>query len=74
MQVNKCGFDDQGILVGNWSGNYEGGKSPVSWTGSPAILQQYLETGLPVKYGQCWVFSGITTTCKSLLPYTPVPL
>ena len=26
------------------------------------ILLQYYDTKKPVKYGQCWVFSGILTT------------
>ncbi|XP_033749220.1 uncharacterized protein LOC117333912 [Pecten maximus] len=51
------------ILIGNWSGNYEGGKKPTAWTGSQSILEEYHKTKLPVKFGQCWVFSGILTTC-----------
>ena len=26
------------------------------------IIRQFMETGEPVKYGQCWVFSGLLTT------------
>uniref|UniRef100_A0AAR2LG36 Protein-glutamine gamma-glutamyltransferase K n=1 Tax=Pygocentrus nattereri TaxID=42514 RepID=A0AAR2LG36_PYGNA len=55
--------DDRGVLQGNWSGNYVGGTPPTAWSGSVEILKRYhRESGLPVKYGQCWVFSGITTT------------
>ncbi|XP_017573407.1 protein-glutamine gamma-glutamyltransferase K-like [Pygocentrus nattereri] len=55
--------DDQGVLEGNWSGNYAGGTSPTAWSGSIDILKQYQKNkGSPVKYGQCWVFSGVTTT------------
>ncbi|KAG9329935.1 hypothetical protein JZ751_028506 [Albula glossodonta] len=55
--------DDRGVLEGNWSGNYTGGKSPTAWSGSVDILKTYhTEGGMPVKYGQCWVFSGVTTT------------
>ncbi|XP_052824061.1 hemocyte protein-glutamine gamma-glutamyltransferase [Octopus bimaculoides] len=59
--------DDNGVLMGNWSGNYTGGTSPLSWTGSVAIIQQYLKTKKPVRFGQCWVFSGVLTTAKQLL-------
>ncbi|XP_076321349.1 annulin-like isoform X1 [Tachypleus tridentatus] len=59
--------DDNGILMGNWSGDYSGGQSPTSWGGSVAILQQFFKTKKPVKFGQCWVFSGVcTTVCRAL--------
>ncbi|XP_002732203.1 protein-glutamine gamma-glutamyltransferase K-like [Saccoglossus kowalevskii] len=54
--------DDNGVLEGNWSGDYEDGTEPTDWAGSVAILQQYVDTGKPVKYGQCWVFAGLFTT------------
>lgn len=59
-QVNSS--DDNGVLTGNWSGDYAGGTNPNSWTGSVKILKQYMSTGKPVKYGQCWVFAGVLTT------------
>ncbi|XP_057196486.1 protein-glutamine gamma-glutamyltransferase K-like [Triplophysa rosa] len=60
-QINSS--DDYGVLEGNWSGKYEDGTDPLVWTGSSDILRQYHENGgTPVKYGQCWVFSGVTTT------------
>ncbi|XP_064598835.1 hemocyte protein-glutamine gamma-glutamyltransferase-like [Liolophura sinensis] len=59
--------DDDGILHGNWTGNYVGGRSPLEWTGSEAIIEQFYRTGKPVKFGQCWVFSGIMTSlCRAL--------
>uniref|UniRef100_H3A119 Protein-glutamine gamma-glutamyltransferase K n=1 Tax=Latimeria chalumnae TaxID=7897 RepID=H3A119_LATCH len=54
--------DDRGVLVGNWSGDYTGGSAPTEWVGSVDILLQFHRTGEPVNYGQCWVFSGVTTT------------
>ncbi|ROT63475.1 hypothetical protein C7M84_018633 [Penaeus vannamei] len=51
-----------------WRPPYDDGHLPFIWTGSARILQQYKETGYkPVKYGQCWVFSGlVTTVCRAL--------
>ncbi|NXV44989.1 TGM3 glutamyltransferase, partial [Uria aalge] len=55
--------DDQGVVLGNWSGDYEGGKNPSSWTGSGEILQNWKKSGFrPVRYGQCWVFAAVLTT------------
>ena len=58
--------DDNGVLMGNWSGNYEGATAPMAWVGSYDILKQFYERRQPVKYGQCWVFSGVTTTGEQL--------
>lgn len=64
--------NDGGILVGLWSGNeedYADGTDPTSWSGSEAILKQYLETKKPVKYAQCWVFGGTMTTSMMCSTY-----
>ncbi|XP_059154439.1 hemocyte protein-glutamine gamma-glutamyltransferase-like [Physella acuta] len=59
--------DDDGVVMGGWSGKYADGRPPNSWTGSATILEVYWSTKRPVKYGQCWVFSGIATTiCRAL--------
>ncbi|GAB6029803.1 hypothetical protein CHUAL_005515 [Chamberlinius hualienensis] len=59
--------DDDGIIVGNWSSDYSGGQAPTKWGGSQLILQQFYKTKKPVKFGQCWVFSGVLTTiCRAL--------
>ena len=55
--------DDDGILAGDWSGDYSGGTSPLKWTGSGAILAEFNKTKSPVSFGQCWVFSGVQTSC-----------
>ncbi|XP_034945845.1 annulin-like isoform X2 [Chelonus insularis] len=59
--------DDNGAVMGNWSDDFSGGTAPTKWLGSQKILQQYYKTKKPVKYGQCWVFSGVlATVCKTL--------
>ena len=70
-------LDDDGVLVGNWSGDYSDGVDPSEWANSADILVQYLETKKPVKYGQCWVFSGVLVAvlrtlgipCRSVTNY-----
>ena len=60
--------DDRGILVGDWSGSYLMGRSPESWSGSAPIFREFLRTdGNPVRFGQCWVFGGVTTTALRTL-------
>ena len=61
--------DEDGVLVGAWpckEGDFgfgwPEGTNPCDWKGSVKILEEYFETGKPVKYGQCWVFSGLLTT------------
>ncbi|CAG7674590.1 unnamed protein product [Allacma fusca] len=66
--------DDEGVLTGNWSGDYTGGVSPTEWSGSAKILRQYSMTQKPVQFGQCWVFAGVLTTiCRAIgIPCRPV--
>lgn len=53
------------MLEGRWTADYpEDCTKPTAWTGSVAIIKQYMETKEPVQFGQCWVFSGLTTTCE----------
>lgn len=60
--------DDSGLLVGNWSGNYGSGMAPWQWTGSAAVFDKYLQNGWrSVRFGQCWVFGGVTTTALRTL-------
>nr|XP_006824931.1 PREDICTED: hemocyte protein-glutamine gamma-glutamyltransferase-like [Saccoglossus kowalevskii] len=54
--------DNDGVLVGNWTGVYDDGTSPTEWSGSEAIFEEFMETKKPVKYGQCWVFAGLGTS------------
>lgn len=56
--------DDLGAVMGNWSEDHSGGTPPTKWIGSKEILQTYYKKKKPVKYGQCWVFSGVLTTSK----------
>lgn len=58
-------MDNDGILEGRWTADYpEDCTRPTAWTGSVAIIREYMEKKESVRYGQCWVFSGLTTTCK----------
>jgi transglutaminase 1 len=66
-------INDNGILIGRWDGNYDDGTKPFDWTGSVPILEEYIETGKPVKYGQCWVFAGVAATGKSYMLF-PLPV
>ncbi|XP_056593618.1 coagulation factor XIII A chain-like [Triplophysa dalaica] len=55
--------DDDGVLIGNWSGEYSEGTSPTAWTGSTEILLKYASEGAtPVAFAQCWVFAGVLNT------------
>ncbi|XP_065095331.1 annulin-like isoform X1 [Ochlerotatus camptorhynchus] len=54
--------DDDGALLGNWSGDFSGGTAPTKWVGSVEIMQQYYKKQKPVKFGQCWVFAGVVST------------
>ncbi|XP_057558534.1 protein-glutamine gamma-glutamyltransferase E [Hippopotamus amphibius kiboko] len=57
------GNDDNGVVSGNWSGNYTGGQHPRNWNGSVEILKEWQRSGFrPVRYGQCWVFAGTLNT------------
>ena len=66
LQANS--MDDEGLLAGRWTSEYpKGCTKPWEWTGSVAIIEQFYNTGKPVEYGQCWVFSGVVTTCMFFL-------
>lgn len=57
--------DDEGVLVGNWSGDYTYGVAPTSWTGSTEILLTYSSSKMPVCFAQCWVYAAVFNTCES---------
>ncbi|XP_040887491.1 coagulation factor XIII A chain [Toxotes jaculatrix] len=54
--------DEDGVLVGNWSGDYTYGVAPTSWTGSTDILLSYSRNDAPVCYAQCWVYAAVFNT------------
>ncbi|XP_070785727.1 coagulation factor XIII A chain [Enoplosus armatus] len=54
--------DDEGVLVGNWSGDYTYGVAPTSWTGSTEILLTYARSKMPVCFAQCWVYAAVFNT------------
>lgn len=60
--------DENGVLEGRWADDFPDGQFPWFWVGSAAILKQYYRSGgQPVKYGQCWVFSGVLLTVLRVL-------
>ncbi|XP_050396227.1 protein-glutamine gamma-glutamyltransferase K [Patella vulgata] len=60
-QTNSC--DDDGVLEGRWTSDYPSDCTrPLAWNGSVRILEEFMKKGEPVRYGQCWVFSGVVTT------------
>lgn len=58
MQALVAGVSNN-ILRGRWDEDYKDGKEPGSWSSSSEILGQW---GKKPKYGQCWVFSAVTTS------------
>ena len=63
QQVNSN--DEDGLLEGRWGSDYPKDCTlPWKWTGSGAICEEFYKTKKPVRFGQCWVFSGVVTSCK----------
>lgn len=61
FQVNSN--DEKGVVEGKWSGKFRSGTNPLRWSGSVAILRRWYRARYrPVRYGQCWVFAGVTCT------------
>uniref|UniRef100_A0A8D0F8M8 protein-glutamine gamma-glutamyltransferase n=1 Tax=Strix occidentalis caurina TaxID=311401 RepID=A0A8D0F8M8_STROC len=55
--------DEKGVVEGKWNGKYCSGTNPLQWSGSVTILRKwYRGRYKPVRYGQCWVFAGVTCT------------
>ncbi|XP_073411353.1 protein-glutamine gamma-glutamyltransferase E-like isoform X2 [Dendrobates tinctorius] len=59
--------DDNGVVQGNWSGEYSDGTNPGAWNGSTSILKSWYQKKQPVRYGQCWVFAGVLCTVSRAL-------
>jgi len=67
-RMSNSNDQDGGVLSGNWSNSFpEGTTSPLAWTGSTAILEEFWKTKKTVRYGQCWVFSGLVTALMRAL-------
>ena len=63
LQANSN--DDRGVLTGRWTEKFPKNSTvPWAWTGSVAILEKYMKRKRPVRFGQCWVFAGLVTTCE----------
>ena len=59
------------VLTGKWDKPYNAPPNtfPWTWLGSSEILHKYYdgEKKQPVRYGQCWVFSGVYTSLARAL-------
>lgn len=51
-----------GVMFGNWTGDYSGGRAPCAWGSSPAILDEYMKDSRAMKWGQCFMYSAIMTS------------
>jgi len=61
--MSNTNDEDGGVLTGRWTETYpKESTAPWVWIGSVAILEEFMRTKRAVKFGQCWVFSGIVTT------------
>ncbi|MBL8876842.1 MAG: hypothetical protein JNM86_13685 [Phycisphaerae bacterium] len=70
-----CNWRDwnQGVLFGRWQEPFAPHNEPFHWTSSGQVFDAWMSAGppyAPVRYGQCWVFSGIST---SLLRTAGIP-
>nr|XP_061814203.1 protein-glutamine gamma-glutamyltransferase 2-like [Nerophis lumbriciformis] len=60
--------DDKGVLLGNWTTDFDGGVSPMSWKGSVEILRNWdTQACQPVRFGQCWVFAAVACSISRAL-------
>ncbi|KAK7864957.1 hypothetical protein R5R35_004941 [Gryllus longicercus] len=59
--------DDDGVPVDSWARERANDGVPGQWTGSVAILEEYLRTLQPVRCTQSWVHSPlVVTVCRAL--------
>jgi transglutaminase 1 len=64
LQANS-NDDDGGVLTGRWTDTYPADSTkPWAWTGSVKIMEEFMKTKKAVRFGQCWVFSGLVTSRK----------
>ncbi|XP_019736357.1 protein-glutamine gamma-glutamyltransferase 2 isoform X2 [Hippocampus comes] len=60
--------DDKGVLLGNWTNDFDGGVSPMFWKGSVEILRNWqTQACQPVRFGQCWVFAAVACSISRAL-------
>ncbi|XP_061543536.1 protein-glutamine gamma-glutamyltransferase 2 [Phycodurus eques] len=60
--------DDKGVVLGNWTNDFDGGVSPMFWKGSVEILRNWdTQACQPVRFGQCWVFAAVACSISRAL-------
>ncbi|XP_033115371.1 coagulation factor XIII A chain-like [Anneissia japonica] len=61
------GHHEYGVMECRWDNKYSFGVPPATWNSSRRILEEYMKTQRPVRYGQCWTLAGLLTTmCRCI--------
>eukprot|EP01002_Notosolenus_urceolatus_P013961 NODE_503_length_2026_cov_12.111786_g398_i0.p1 GENE.NODE_503_length_2026_cov_12.111786_g398_i0~~NODE_503_length_2026_cov_12.111786_g398_i0.p1 ORF type:complete len:657 (-),score=142.85 NODE_503_length_2026_cov_12.111786_g398_i0:54-1775(-) len=50
---------DGGLAIGSWQSSFAQDVAPERFTRSTQLFEEYLETGKPVKYVQCWIYAAV---------------
>lgn len=70
-EKNESSERGKGLIFGMWGRDHpKDGKDPTYWKSTQQVANVRIQTGKPVKYGQCWVFAEVLT---SLFRYLGIP-
>ncbi|XP_071959705.1 coagulation factor XIII A chain-like [Antedon mediterranea] len=61
------GHNEYGVMESRYNNKYSFATPPTTWNSSRMILEEYMRTQRPVRYGQCWTLAGLLTTmCRCI--------